>query len=277
MRLSQYTAPLCEPMHLTDAKLHLRIVTTAEDAEDYTAEDSLISANISAVREVAETETWKAIVLQTWDFYLDSWPNMSAISLPLPPLRAVEFVRYTDSAGATSEFTDFTVDKSSTPGRIVLDYGYSWPSVELSPNNPIHIRFRCGSVVPFTVTDEQFQITAIDHPFSDGDRVRLSVSGGVLPGGAVALKDYFIRDVSGNYLNISETVDGAPVALTDSGSGLMFLGVVSPTTMAGMKLVLADLYEERADTVIGKNMSAIPATLPRAAKHLFAMDSARTF
>ena len=35
LRLSPYTPPSAEPMHLTEAKLHLRLAVDGDDAADY--------------------------------------------------------------------------------------------------------------------------------------------------------------------------------------------------------------------------------------------------
>jgi uncharacterized phiE125 gp8 family phage protein len=276
MRLAQYIAPTAEPVHITEAKLHLRLAVDAAGAVLYTTEDALLSGIVAAARQVAETETWKSLVLTVWDLFLDEWPAENEIRLHYPPLRSVEFVKYTTSDGTETTFTDFTIDPASTPGRIVLDYDQSWPSDTLAPNNPIHIRFRAGYLVPFTATASTDVLAAVNHPFVDGDKVRLSVSGGDLPAGLAAKTDYFVRDaVAGVSLKLAATSGGVAIDLTTAGTGNMFIGEIPPVTVAGMKLVMTDLYENRGDTVIGVNTT--PATLPRAATHLFAMDSARSF
>jgi uncharacterized phiE125 gp8 family phage protein len=271
MRLSRHTAPTTEPMHLTEAKLHLRLAVDAAGAVLYTSEDSVLSSMISACRQVAETETWVSLVLQTWDLFLEEWPECNVISLPLCPLRTVEFIEYTDSSGETFEFTDFTIDTASTPGRIVLNYSESWPSVTLSPNNPIQIRFKCGGLVPCSADSVTDKITAIGGLFADDDKIRLSVSGGELPGGLSVLTDYFVVGTVGNSFGLSLEVEGDAVDITSAGSGLLFIGEISPAIMTGMKLVLTDIHSNRGDTTLGK-----PSVLPRAASNFFAMDAVKT-
>jgi len=277
LRLSQCSAPAAEPMHLTEAKLHLRLAADAAGAAAYASEDALLSSIISAARSVAETETWRALVLQIWDLYLDAWPNSDEIEIPLPPLRLVEFVHYTNTDGVVNAMPtdDYDVDTSSMYGRVVLGYGKSWPSDTLAPMNPIHIRFRCGYVAPFSVNTSTDTITAANHPFTDGDVVRLSVSGGTLPGGLAALTDYYVRDAIGNTLKLAATAGGAAIDITSAGPGQFFIGEIPAGLMVGMKLVVTDLYEERGDTVIGKFSGEGPAMLPRAASHYFAMESAK--
>lgn len=280
MILKQYIPPAAEPMHLTEAKLHCKAggVVDATAAAAFTSEDALLTAQISACRHAAETEQWRALVLQTWDLYLDAFPGGNAIQLPLPPLRAVGFVRYTDSSGVSSDFTDYTVDLASEPGQIVLNYGYSWPSVTLAPVNAVHVRFQCGYLVPFTATAATDVLAAPNHPFVDGDMVRLSVSGGTLPAGLAVFTDYFVRDaVAGVSFKLATTAGGVAIDLTTAGTGNMFIGELPASTIVGMKLILGDLYDERNDTVIGRSTNSLPQTIPRAAAHWLAMDSARRF
>lgn len=270
-----YTAPAAEPLHLTEAKLHLRLAADAAGAVLYTSEDALLSSFIAAARQVAETETWKALVLQVWDMYLDCWPMSGEIKLPMPPLLAVDSVQYTASDGTVNTLaaTEYTVDTAGTPGRIVLGYGKSWPSSTLAPMNPIRIRFRCGYAVPFTVDASADTLTALNHPYAAGDPVRLSVSGGTLPTGLASGTDYYLRDVSGDTFKLAATSGGAAIDITTAGTGTMFLGEIPATTIAGIKMVLSGLYEERGEFVTG----TIITDIPRAASHLFAMDSAKEF
>jgi uncharacterized phiE125 gp8 family phage protein len=275
LRLGQYTAPAAEPVHLTEAKLHLRLAVDAAGAVSYTSEDGLLSSLISAARQVAETETWKAQVLQVWDMYLDGWPMNGEIKLPMPPLRAVEFIKYTDTTGVVNTLaaTEYEVDTVSPLGRVVLGYDKSWPTADLTVLNPIHIRFRAGYAVPFIADATANTLTGLNHPHADGDKVRLSVSGGSLPTGLAANTDYFVRDVSGNTLKLAATVDGTAIDITSAGSGTMFIGEIPATTISGIKLVLSGLYEERGEFATG----TIISNLPRAASSLFGMDSAKEF
>jgi uncharacterized phiE125 gp8 family phage protein len=276
--LSQHTAQTAEPISLTEAKLHLRLATDATGAALYTAEDALLTAIISAARAVAEAEQWRALVLQGFDLFLDDWPCGNEIKMPSPPLRSVESIQYRDSAGDLNTFptTDYEVDVDSTPGRVMLGYQKSWPSVTLSPKNPIRIRFWSGYVVPFTANATTDVLTAANHPFVDGDKVRLSVSGGTLPAGLAVMTDFYARDVvAGVSLKLALTAGGTAIDLTTAGTGNMFLGELPATTIQAMKLIVTDLYEERGDTVTGNTVAI--ATLPRGASHLLAMDSAREF
>lgn len=154
------------------------------------AEDDLLDALIAAAREHAETFTSRALLTQTWDIYLDDWPSGDYIELPYPPLQSVTSVTYTDSDGTTNTFaaTSYSVDTDSEPGRVVLDYGESWPSVTLATKNPIKVRFVAGygnerSDVPQPI--KQALLMLIAHWFENREATvvssRLTQAGSELP------------------------------------------------------------------------------------------------
>ena len=242
MILKQFTAPTKEPIHLTEAKIHLRAGGAVSEAAAllYTAEDNNIAACVAAGRNAAETAQWRALVLQTWDMYLDCFPGGNSIELPLPPLRAVSGIWYTDSSGDITEFTEYSVDLSSERGRIVLDYESYWPTITLGPNNPVHIRFKCGYLVPFTISGSVTTISDTDM-FGVGDKVRLSVSGGNLPTGLSTFTDYYITATG-----LSLTDGGTVVTAAGDGTGTYFMGELPNSTRVGMLLVITDIYEEHA-------------------------------
>ena len=168
MSLQLLLAPTSEPLTLDDAKLHLRVTDTAQD--------SLISALISAARSQAEQITRRALISQKWKLYLDrfpwpggtdygGWPQVGmglpygnmggmtsrlaswySVELPKPPLVSVDTVAYLDSQGASQTLTsgtDFIVDVAREPARIAPAYGKYWPST-LPQIDAVQISFTCG-------------------------------------------------------------------------------------------------------------------------------------
>jgi len=144
--------PTEEPVELREARTHMSM----EEGE--TIEDEYIeSILIKAAREYVERRTGRAILDQTWSYYLNEWPDGNEILLPYPNLIwtvADSYIKYTDSDGTVHTFEnagptyDYDVDTNSEPGRIVLKYGESWPSDTLQPMNPIHIYYDCGWTDP---------------------------------------------------------------------------------------------------------------------------------
>lgn len=122
MRLKLKTAPAIEPITLDEAKLHLK-VDTADD-------NALINALITTTRQLAERETKRAFITQTWEMFLDYAPP--EIDIPKPPLQATGLsIKVIDEAAAESvvNAASYDVDASeNSPGRVKLRSGCSWPS-----------------------------------------------------------------------------------------------------------------------------------------------------
>lgn len=116
-------APTIEPVTLAEAKAHLRVTATAEDA--------LIDSYIATARQHLDGQYgWmgRAFCSQTWDYKLDAFP--SVIHPPLAPVQSVTSIKYLDTAGAeqTLATTEYRADLASEPARITEAYGKTWPS-----------------------------------------------------------------------------------------------------------------------------------------------------
>ena len=80
MYLRLIAPPQTEPVTLMEAKAHLRI--------DGSEEDELLSALITAAREMAEEYTRRAFITQTWELALDS--ASGKVYLPRPPVQTID-------------------------------------------------------------------------------------------------------------------------------------------------------------------------------------------
>lgn len=113
----------------------------------FTDDDNLTDC-ITDGREEVEKITRRALLTQTWDYYLDEFPDSDAIDIPFGNLQSVTHIKYTDSDGDETTMTvttDYIVETNGEQcGRIVLPYGETWPSFTAYPSNPIVIRFVCG-------------------------------------------------------------------------------------------------------------------------------------
>lgn len=139
------TGPAIEPLSYSEVLAHLKINSFDEDTD--LSIQTKIEGLITAVRKNVEEVYGRALILQTWKYYLDCFPGQDYIELPLPLLQGVTSVKYTDSFGTQTpmtETTDYIVDIISNPGRIVLAYAMSWPTFTPYPTNPIEIEFTCG-------------------------------------------------------------------------------------------------------------------------------------
>jgi len=138
MILKRTVDPTEEPVSVTEAKAHLRV--------DLADDDLLIGSLVTAARQYIEDTAARALCTQTWRLSLDEWPTIGYIELPRPPLQTVSSIVYTDSAAVAHTFsTDYyDVDTDSEPGRVVLEYGDTWPTGTLASTNPIQVTYVAG-------------------------------------------------------------------------------------------------------------------------------------
>jgi uncharacterized phiE125 gp8 family phage protein len=83
--------PALEPVSLTEARAHLRVTSTAEDA--------LIERLVAGARAEIERLTRRALVLQGWRLYLDAWPPGRVVRLPVAPVASIDSVTVYDGDG----------------------------------------------------------------------------------------------------------------------------------------------------------------------------------
>ena len=122
-------------------------------------EDDLLDAIITAGREQIEDITRRALLTQTWYYYLDEFPDKDFIKIPFGNLQSVSSIKYKDSSGTETTLTantDYLVETNGDGiGRLVLPDGCTWPSDSLYPSNPITIEFVCGwatqALVPYKI------------------------------------------------------------------------------------------------------------------------------
>lgn len=138
MALTLVTAPTMEPITLAEAKEQIRV--------DIETDDARIRSLIQLAREVVQDMSLHALITQTWNYTLHTWPAADRFALPLPPLQSVVSIAYKDEDGNNSTFsaTSYIVDTDRIPGQVVLAYGESWPGGTLYPVNAITVQFTCG-------------------------------------------------------------------------------------------------------------------------------------
>lgn len=179
-RLTLKTKPTVEPITLDEAKEYLRVTSNDENA--------VISKIIKAVREITETVTDRKLQSQTWQMFLDQWPDKhrglfghehnihgnaihvgvindaiqrsgehNSIDLPLSPLTSVTSIKtFDEDDTATTYSTDnyhvFTyTDVAPELGRIVIKDGSVAPTTTRSGDG-IEIEFVVGySCVPASI------------------------------------------------------------------------------------------------------------------------------
>lgn len=108
------TPPALEPVGLAEAKAHLKV--------EHTQEDALIGAFIVAARAHVEALTRRVLVEQGWRVVLDDWPAGGTVDLPVAPLLSLDAVTLYDAEGAPTSLppTAYVVDALGVPPRLVL-------------------------------------------------------------------------------------------------------------------------------------------------------------
>lgn len=132
------TPPAVEPVTLAEAKAHLRL--------EHSLDDAYVTTLIQAARQYVEKVCWRGLVTQTWELVIDEFPASDYIELPKGELQSITSVSYVDANGVTQTFanTDYEADTVTVPGRIMLKYLMSWPSGARSVWNAVRIQYVVG-------------------------------------------------------------------------------------------------------------------------------------
>lgn len=160
------TPPTFEPLSLDEAKQHLRVDTSDEDA--------LIQNYVRTSRRYLEWKYNRAFITQTLTISLDTfgqpgwWPPAAVYYAPSylpspvwgivelrPPLQSVTLVTYVDFAGVTQTLASskYVVDTFSEPGRMAPAVGQIWPVSGPVPG-AVKITFVSGYTTAALVPDD---------------------------------------------------------------------------------------------------------------------------
>lgn len=152
MFLASISPPSTEPITLGEAKAHLRV--------DLTDDDALITALIVAARQYAESETGRSLITQSWRLILDGFPGGrgpgtngsissllpgNAILLDQAPVQFISSIQYLDTGGAwqTLPESEWVAELQSAPARITPAFGKTWPAV-LPQIGSVKVEFVAG-------------------------------------------------------------------------------------------------------------------------------------
>lgn len=131
----QTVAPTTLALTLAEAKRHLNVSSTADDA--------LITDHIKAATKMLENRTQRAFVNQTWVCKADSFNDCRYIHKrrfypPRSPLNSSGMsLTYVDTQGTTTTLpsSDYVVSTGDQPGYVAEAYNATWPSVYAQPNS----------------------------------------------------------------------------------------------------------------------------------------------
>jgi uncharacterized phiE125 gp8 family phage protein len=132
-----YTQPTEEPLSLEEAKEHLNVRSSTQDA--------YIQSLIVTARKRLERYLQRALITQVWDLYLPCFHE--CIELPYPPLVSVGSVTYKDLDGDTQTLTlsdYYHTVTSDVPGKLVRKYGVTFPTTQYQNPDAVVIRYTVG-------------------------------------------------------------------------------------------------------------------------------------
>jgi uncharacterized phiE125 gp8 family phage protein len=158
MSLELLTPPATEPVTLSDAKAHLKV--------DVTDDDALITRLLTAARARAEWHTGRALITQSWRLWRDAWPCSGIVEIPLPPLQSVASVTTyaLDDSATVLDPATYQVDAASSPARLALKANVV-PPINTRAMNAVAIEFTAGygddaSDVPAPIVEAILEIVA---------------------------------------------------------------------------------------------------------------------
>lgn len=270
--LRTLVAPATEPVTLSEARAAVRV------HDSFTDDDPSLRIYLAGARKFAEEYTNRQFVEGKYALLLDGFPDSTnyqggpqaytengLIRPPHCPLLSVSGITYVDTTGTTQTWTStkYQVDIYSEPGRICPAYAETYP-VTRSQLNAVTVTYFAGHLCSFTAVAATDVLTTSGKNFSDGEKVRLSVSeGGSLPGGLALDTDYYVVSASGATLKLSATSGGSAIDLTSTGSGTLYLGEVPRLAKEAMLLCVTDWYAHHGDDDPRVLMESVPPKAKR--------------
>lgn len=191
--LEQTVAPTIEPITTAEAKMHLRV--------DSSAEDTLIDALITTAREMAESHTGRQFITATYELKIDDFPDEGGdIYIPRTPLITLTSIEYVDTSGTTQTLstTIYDVLSDDTQACVVLKPSKAWPITQSMKRHAVTVTFNAGygaaaSAVPKSAHSAMLLI--IGNLFENREAVVTGTIATALPLGVRSLLDSFTARV----------------------------------------------------------------------------------
>lgn len=187
MNLVLVTAPAIEPVTVAEAKAHALVATSAHD--------TLIGGYIAAARRLAEQQTRRAFITQTWRMSLDDFPDGNLV-LPRPPLAELQQIDYYDPSDElvsydTDTLSDFVnADYDAEPAIVYPIAGY-WPATSGDPGR-VKITYSCGYGAEASSVPESVKLAikqTVAHWYEHRESVIAGMMATEMPQSAAVLLD----------------------------------------------------------------------------------------
>lgn len=136
MNVQIVTAVAAEPITLAEAKAHLRV--------DVSTDDAYITALITIARQQAEHEAQRSFAPQTLRLRASGWSD--GVELPRGPVNTVSHVRYQDAENVqqTLAAAAYYIDRSALVPVVRRAYGYTWPQL-YAQQDVIEVQYTAGT------------------------------------------------------------------------------------------------------------------------------------
>lgn len=265
--LVQTSAPTAEPLSLAQAKAHLRV--------DFTDDDVMIAAYITAARTLIEDLCGICLVKQSWAFSFQNWFRWE-IALPRAyPLIGVDSITYHDVNDAVQTLdpvTVYQVSKTTRPGRIRPFWNQVWPSL-FYRMDAVTVNLSGGYLLPATVDIATDTVTCAWHPYANGDIVRVYNTDNSYYTGLAAATPYYVVSAATGTLKLSLTSGGSAIDISGTvtaGSNTFLYQQAPPEPIiAAIKLLVGHLYENRQEVVVETGRATVEQ-IPMGIKALIA-------
>ena len=250
--------PAGEPVSLAEAKLHLRVTDTAQDA--------LISMLISAARLACESKTRQQLLHARWQLVIDRFPmagygtplpfleNVNipgfAVMLPHAPCVDVTQVTYLDMGGVLQvcDPSVYVLNNAMMPAIVAVAFGQIWP-IPLPQIGAVQFTYDAGYASPATFAAGTTFTVNSPRSWKVGDTVEFSNSGGALPAPLTPNTPYLIATASGSTYSVTG-LDGGAITFVDGGTGASFIGAVPEGLKHWILLRVGSLYENREEVAV---------------------------
>ena len=140
--VTRATGPAVEPLTVAEAKLHLRV--------DISDDDAYIGTLITAAREWVENYLDRTLITTQLILRAAEFPT-EELELPRPPMVAsgtatAVVITYTlaDTTTATLSTALYRVDRTSTPGNVAPIINGTWPSDVIEDANAVAVTYWAG-------------------------------------------------------------------------------------------------------------------------------------
>lgn len=129
--------PAVEPVSIAEAKAHLRLEGSDEDA--------LVASLILTSRLHIEAALGLALITQGWNYLRDAWPRTRTLNLPTRPVQSITAVRVYPIEGpaVTVPPSAYELDGHGAPARLVLSGATPAPAPGRASNG-IEIAYVAG-------------------------------------------------------------------------------------------------------------------------------------